>query len=237
MANVVFQRLQGIEFILLVNKPHRYSQHNHMSVFTIGLVLDGNVFLQTNNTATRYEKLSYFIIRPLVPHTLLLPDSYRLLTICIEQDYLMAHTASEIYLKLLCNLKPFGRIDNTLLKNAIHALYPVMPCAKTRDDMLNSAIFIRNNPERDIGIQEMADAVHSSKYHFLRVFKRALGITPHRFQLQSRIRKAQRLIEKGTSLTDVAFATGFFDQSHFIKCFKKTVGFTPTEYKKSCQRR
>jgi len=220
----------------LTNKPHCYSQHNHISVYTIGLVLNGHVCLQTNNTHTQYDKHSYFIIKPYQPHALILPDSYRLLTVCIEQNYLITHTASALYHELLCKLKPFGRIDFALLENAIHALYPVIPCTKITEDILCSAMRLRNSPECDMGIQELADASHTSKYHFLRLFKRAVGITPHRFQLQNRTRKAQRLIENGMSLTDVAFATGFFDQSHFIKCFKKIVGVTPSEYKQSCQK-
>jgi AraC-like DNA-binding protein len=115
-------------------------------------------------------------------------------------------------------------------------LYPLALIDEPTGEMRSSAMFLRLHTESDLDIREMADAGHASKYHFIRMFKRAVGLTPHRFQLQNRIRKAQRLIEDGMSLTDIAFVTGFFDQSHFIKCFKKTVGITPSEYKQACQR-
>lgn len=43
-------------------------------------------------------------------------------------------------------------------------------------------------------------------------------------------------IEEGKSVTEVAYATGFCDQSHFDRCFHKIVGLTPNEYKQSVKR-
>jgi AraC-like DNA-binding protein len=200
------------------------------------LVLDGHIFIQINGKNKQYDKQSFFIIKPFQTHALMLPKAYRLLTICIEQSHLMERTSAQIYHELLRKLRPFGRIDNTLLQNAIYALYPLPRIDAPTGIMQNSAMFLRLHPESNMDVQEMADISHVSKYHFLRMFKHAVGLTPHRFQLQNRIRKAQRLIEDGMSLTDIAFATGFCDQSHFIKCFKKTVGITPSEYKQACHR-
>lgn len=88
-------------------------------------------------------------------------------------------------------------------------------------------------PERKISVEEMAHTAFISKYHFIRSFKREVGLTPHQFQIQNRIRKAQRLIGEAQTITEVALATGFFDQSHFIKQFEKYVGLTPSSYKLS----
>ena len=62
----------------------------------------------------------------------------------------------------------------------------------------------------------MAKNALLSKYHFIRNFKAEVGLTPHQFQIQNRIRKAQRLIHKTDTITEVALATGFCNQSHFI---------------------
>lgn len=236
MANAVYSRTDHFEIIELTNSPIHYPEHNHISVYTIGLVLDGHVFIQINGEKMHFGKHSFFIIKPFQVHALILPEVYRLLAVCIEQDHLKERTSSQIYDELLRKLRPFGRIDNTLLEDAILALYPLAPIDEPTGEMRSSAMFLRLHSESDMDVQEMADVSHTSKYHFLRTFKRAVGLTPHRFQLQNRIRKAQRLIEDGMSLTDVSFVTGFCDQSHFIKCFKKTVGITPSEYKQACQR-
>ena len=62
-----------------------------------------------------------------------------------------------------------------------------------------------------------------------------MGLTPHQFQLQNRIRKAQRLMHNAETITEVALSTGFCDQSHFIKQFEKQVGLPPLTYKLSSQ--
>ncbi len=88
-------------------------------------------------------------------------------------------------------------------------------------------------PEGKFSIEEMAQNAFISKYHFIRSFKAEAGLTPHQFQLQNRIRKAQRLIHNTETITEVALATGFCDQSHFIKQFEKQVGIPPLAYKLS----
>ena len=89
-----------------------------------------------------------------------------------------------------------------------------------------------------LSIDEMAQSLYISKYHFIRSFKQAVGLTPHQFQIQNRIRKAQHMLSNAdsiTSMTEVALTTGFCDQSHFIKHFERYVGLTPAVYKISCK--
>ncbi len=90
-------------------------------------------------------------------------------------------------------------------------------------------------PERKLGIDEMAHSLYISKYYFIRSFKQAVGLTPHQFQIQNRVRKAQHMLNNTDSITEVALTTGFCDQSHFIKYFERYVGLTPTVYKISCR--
>ncbi len=90
---------------------------------------------------------------------------------------------------------------------------------------------ILNTPENIFYIEDMAQYIGVSPYHMIRRFKDVCGLTPHQFQIQCRIRKAQRLLEEGRSVTEVAYATGFCDQSHFDRCFHKIVRLTPSEYK------
>lgn len=82
-------------------------------------------------------------------------------------------------------------------------------------------------------IGDMAEKIHLSPFYLIRQFKKAFGLTPHQFQLQCRVRKAQGLLEKGKSVTEAAYEAGFYDQSHFTRCFKKIVQLTPKQYKAS----
>lgn len=93
--------------------------------------------------------------------------------------------------------------------------------------------FILDAPENVFMIKDMAQKIGISPYHMIRKFKTACGLTPHQFQIQCRVRKAQKLLEEGKSITEVAYATGFCDQSHFDRCFHKIVRLTPSAYKNS----
>lgn len=88
-------------------------------------------------------------------------------------------------------------------------------------------------PENVFLIEDMAKSVGISPYHMIRQFKNVCGLTPHQFQIQCRVRKGQKLLEEGKSVTEAAYATGFCDQSHFDRCFRKIVRLTPNAYKQS----
>lgn len=89
---------------------------------------------------------------------------------------------------------------------------------------------ILDNPENIYLIEEMARDTQISPYHMIRKFKKAFGLTPHQFQIQSKVRKAQKLLEQNKSISEVACEAGFYDQSHLDRCFQKIVGMTPKEY-------
>jgi hypothetical protein len=52
-----------------------------------------------------------------------------------------------------------------------------------------------------------------SKYHFLRMLKSKLGISPNAHLMMQRAKHANRAIEKGRLLQEVAAESGFADQS------------------------
>lgn len=92
---------------------------------------------------------------------------------------------------------------------------------------------ILNAPEDKLFIDEMAQTIGVSPYHLIRQFRSDCGLTPHQFQIQCRVRKAQKLLAEGKSATEAAYAAGFCDQSHLDRCFRKVVCLTPSEYKLS----
>jgi transcriptional regulator GlxA family with amidase domain len=92
---------------------------------------------------------------------------------------------------------------------------------------------LERQPDATSAMRQWAKAAGISQDQLIRRFKREVGLTPHRFLLQNRIRKAQRLIERGMHIADVAQAAGFYDQSHFDKRFRYLVGLAPREYRKA----
>ena len=87
--------------------------------------------------------------------------------------------------------------------------------------------YIHDNLHSDITLEELSSQTHLSKYHFLRVFKKNIGLTPHQYIITERIHKAKELVLEGKSLGEVGFDVGFSDQSHFIRNFRKIYGYSP----------
>jgi AraC-type DNA-binding domain-containing proteins len=85
-------------------------------------------------------------------------------------------------------------------------------------------------PERDIGLPELAASCGAEMYALHRAFTRAVGLPPHAFQTHQRLRRAKALLRADASLTDAALAAGFCDQSHMHRHFTRLVGFTPAQY-------
>jgi AraC family transcriptional regulator len=90
--------------------------------------------------------------------------------------------------------------------------------------------YINEHLHQDVKLIELAAIAQMSPYHFLRLFKQSMGVTPHQYILQRRIEKAKYLLQHSElSIADVAASVGFCDQSHFTRYFKRIVGITPKQ--------
>ena len=71
-----------------------------------------------------------------------------------------------------------------------------------------------------------------SKYRFLRVFRRLTGMTPHRYLISGRLRRAAlALISSRRSVIAIALDADFGDLSIFNKTFRGVFGLTSTQYR------
>lgn len=90
--------------------------------------------------------------------------------------------------------------------------------------------YLAENLEKNVSMHELSVATGVSGFHLLRIFRTAVGMPPHAYQVQMRVKEARRLLLKGYSIVESALSTGFYDQSHFTNKFKRIVGLTPREY-------
>ena len=88
--------------------------------------------------------------------------------------------------------------------------------------------YIEENYMKDIGLEDIASAVGFDKSYIGRVFKKNEGKTIMNYVLEYRIEKANSLIKKGMSVSEVSYAVGFNDPAYFSKCFKKVTGTSPS---------
>lgn len=89
---------------------------------------------------------------------------------------------------------------------------------------------LQDDPARPFTLVELAQLAGLSRFHFLRSFARATGLTPHAFRLQARLHLARRLIHAGHPLAEVAVEAGFADQSHLTRLFTRSYGMAPGGY-------
>jgi AraC family transcriptional regulator len=92
--------------------------------------------------------------------------------------------------------------------------------------------YIENNLSQKLELQKLADVLGLSRYHFARIFKKTVGITPAHYIIDRRLAKATDLLNN-TSLNAGAIArqVGFCDHSHFSRSFKKNYGLSPDQYR------
>lgn len=88
---------------------------------------------------------------------------------------------------------------------------------------------------QNINLTELSTVAGVSPYHFTRIFDKELGITPHAYLIQTRIKKARQLLFSHKKLVDIAMDTGFNDQSHLNRRFKQILGVTPQQYRNIIQ--
>ena len=110
----------------------------------------------------------------------------------------------------------------------------LMRATTTQDErrVANAVQFIEQHFTQPVSIGRLALLVDLSPYHFLRTFRRVVGITPHQFVLRRRLRDAAlRLRTSLESVLDIALDSGFGDLSNFNHTFRAAFGTTPTNYR------
>lgn len=81
-----------------------------------------------------------------------------------------------------------------------------------------------------ISLSDLAAEVGLSPYHLLRVFQTEVGLTPHAYLQDVRVRRACELMLTALPLAEIAVAVGFSHQSHLTRRFKQIVGLTPGQF-------
>jgi AraC family transcriptional regulator len=92
--------------------------------------------------------------------------------------------------------------------------------------------YINTHLDLDLKLTELSTIAQISPYHFLRLFKKSVGITPHQYILQQRIDRAKYLLQSSNlDISEIAFRVGFCDSSHLTRCFKNSLGKTPSQWR------
>jgi AraC-like DNA-binding protein len=96
--------------------------------------------------------------------------------------------------------------------------------------IVHAKLFIDKNYAEKIDLENISDEAYFSKFHFIRLFKKIYGKTPHQYLTFVRIEKATQLLRTGRAVSDVCYAVGFESLSSFGSLFKGIVGTSPSVF-------
>lgn len=231
-----------VELILSEQEEKHFTLHNHSEHYVIGLVLEGTiVFYEQGKKERICQKDDLLTIPYYVVHELHIKKETRLLSLSVGITMFENSSIEEVQAvinKCLYKLENEGVIQRAQGESVLGALLWVFTLHQVKkhrsendiDKVINQ---LKYSPEMEVQLEELAEQIYISKYYLIRKFKNIVGLTPHQFQIQNKIRHSQELIEEGKEFIEISNEMGFYDQSHFIKSFNKVVGVSPKEYKDS----
>ena len=91
--------------------------------------------------------------------------------------------------------------------------------------------FINDNFKTQPDLDQIAQHVHLSPFHFQRLFSDWAGTTPKKFLQFTTLEYAKNLLKQQASLSDTAFETGLSGTGRLHDLFINIEGMTPAEYK------
>lgn len=103
-----------------------------------------------------------------------------------------------------------------------------------RGDLDGVTAYMRAHLADDVGLADLAALVNLSRFHFLRAFSAATGLTPHRYLTRLRMQAAAGLLRgTGHSVVQVALACGYRSAGQFAAAFRREHGLSPGAYRRA----
>jgi AraC-like DNA-binding protein len=109
---------------------------------------------------------------------------------------------------------------------------PTYPKFYLYNRIVKAKLFIDNNFQDNLDLDNIADEAYFSKFHFIRLFKSIYGKTPHQYLTQVRIENAKQFLRLNLTVSDTCFKVGFDSITSFTGLFKKSEGKTPSAYQR-----
>ncbi len=106
------------------------------------------------------------------------------------------------------------------------------PALKQDERALAAAHYIDRRAEAPLTLDDVAASVGVSAFHLMRIFRRAIGVTPHQYLMRIRLLRAvQMLRDTEQPVTTIAYDAGWSDLSNFTRTFKREVGCSPGRFR------
>lgn len=238
--------------VLFAYSSHSFPLHSHES-FCFGFAEEGDVTFTIAGVRRRLKAGMAFIIPTDTGVKIETDSSYRYVTVCFKKklkDKLNSYDYTGYYIQLqnadelreCC--ERFASEDTAdsaraLFSAAAEAMEPLMEVSDKRDSMSGESDIVRNarryiiaHADRPFSLQKTAAAGHVSRFYLIKLFKRKMGVTPHQYFIQAKIRRAKDMLNEGAKELDISTMLNFVDQSQLCNIFRKEMGISPDAYQK-----
>jgi len=217
-----------------------YKKHFH-STYSISLILDGECDILIDSKRYGVSKGEIRVINPFELHEIT-KSSWTHKNLVLDMDFVSKVLGQKVVFKNVIKDKKlayFLQKREMSLSDTEEFLKLLDKNYSLKDSVLkepNSSklqkalCYIKKNVNtQELNVEKVAKYVGFSKYHFIREFKKEMGVTPYQYIHNLKINNAKELLLSSKSASLVAFQCGFADQSHFIKIYKKFYGHTPSK--------
>lgn len=108
-----------------------------------------------------------------------------------------------------------------------------------KDFYIQEAVnYIEQNYQRNLTVEEVADACRLNRSYFSKLFKENVGCPPQEFVIRVRLAKAAELMcSSNAPISEIAVRCGYSNQFHFSRAFKKHYGIPPQKWRAQNRKR
>lgn len=99
-------------------------------------------------------------------------------------------------------------------------------------DVVTQACRFIEESEKEPTLNQLADIVGLSPYHFHRLFKKTLGITPKQYAAANRQNRVRTNLRQDATITDAIYESGYESSSRFYENAASSLGMKPSEFQK-----
>ena len=148
---------------------------------------------------------------------------------------LRSYRSGEARRRTLSSVENAG-LASELLYQLIRSREQAEPSTSDKALLEETLRFIGSREDYVLSVSELAEAVHVSREHLSRVFKKEMGVGPHQYMIQIKLEKAGDLLKTtARPVKDIAWSLGFTSPVHFSNLYRKWSGVSPRDYRNSCR--
>jgi AraC-like DNA-binding protein len=133
--------------------------------------------------------------------------------------------------ELLCLEEQLAEAKTDTQRIAVVEQFLISRLTNTEPDKLVlAALSLIHKSKGNIRIKELMEQLHTSQSPLEKRFRQAVGASPKKFASIVRLKNVIQRYNTVSSLTELGYEAGFYDQAHFIKEFKTFTGDTPEKF-------